>query len=200
MTTSSTQPTPPAGPSAGTLGAVARGEADAFRRALDAFGPIVWGVARTYCTNPADAEDATQEAFLKIWRVARQYDPGRGSESAFVVTVARRTVLDFRRGSRRAAATIVRGAELKPPSPPAPGPAADETRRARDAMATLPVEQQEALRLAVQGGLTQETIASSLGLPLGTVKTRIRSALIRLRDTLDADRRPRAISGSEATP
>ncbi len=199
MTTSSPQP-----PGPGTLAAVARGEPDAFRRALDAFGPIVWGVARTYCPNQQDAEDATQEAFLKLWRVAGQFNPARGSESAFVVTVARRTVIDFRRSAHRYSAAVQRAAEFKPPPPPPPpaGPLGEETRRARDAMAALPVEQQDALRLAVQRGLTQEAIAGALGLPLGTVKTRIRTALIRLRDTLDAaDQRSRTLAGSaEGTP
>lgn len=182
------------------LAAVARREPDSFRRALDSFGPMVWSIARTYCTNQADAEDATQEAFLKLWRVAERYDPARGSEGAFVVVVARRSVLDFRRTSRRQGVI----ADRAPGPPPQPDPVSvtDDARRASDAMAMLPKEQQDALGLAVHRGLTQEAISGVLGVPLGTVKTRIRTGLIRLRDALaTAERRPRAISGrAEGTP
>jgi RNA polymerase sigma-70 factor (ECF subfamily) len=188
-----------AAPAGGSLLApIARRESGSFRRAIDAFGPLVWSIARTYCANPADAEDAAQEAFLKLWRVAGQYDARRGSEAAFVVVVARRSVLDFRRTTRRQASGVERAAQRHAPER-APRAANDDTRRASEAMSLLPTEQQDALRLAVQRGLTQEAISGVLGVPLGTVKTRIRTALIRLRDTLDVERRPGALS-PEGTP
>lgn len=200
MNQASAQPGVAAAAGGGLLGAVARRDPGSFRRAVDSFGPLVWSIARTYCTNQADAEDAAQEAFLKLWRVAGQYDAARGSEAAFVVVVARRSVLDFRRTARRQASGAERAAERPAPATAAVAPSED-SRRAAEAMARLPGEQQDALRLAVQRGLTQEAISGVLGVPLGTVKTRIRTALIRLRDTLDVERRPGASwAPAEGTP
>ena len=165
------------------LADLARGGSDARRRVVDVFGPVVWSIARTYCRDQHAAEDAAQEAFLRLCRVAHRYDPSRGTEAAFVAAVARSSVIDFRRQAAPAAPPIADTAT----APDAP-PFADDARRAVEILGTLPTEQQEAVRLAVQRGMTQEEIAGALRLPLGTVKTRIRSALMRMREALGAPR------------
>ena len=172
----------------GLLRAVARGEDGALARALDLYGPLVWSIARTYCPRHGDAEDAAQEAFLRLWRVADRYDPSRGSEAAFVVAVTRNRVLEFRRANQRREARVGAAEVGDAPGAAEVGPVSEEARLAQRAMSELPEEQQEALRLTVQRGLTQEDAARSLGLPLGTVKTRVRSALMRLREALGAER------------
>ncbi len=177
------------------LGGVARGQRDAFARAADQFGPIVWSIARTYCRRSADAEDAAQEAFVKLWRVAHKYDGTRGSETAFVAAVARSAVLDFRRSQRRHEGACELQEFDATGEPTGVSPAhvgagegsSPESQRAAAAMATLSAEQAEALRLTVQRGLTQEAAAKVLNVPLGTIKTRVRNGLIRLREALASD-------------
>jgi RNA polymerase sigma-70 factor (ECF subfamily) len=180
----------------GILAAVARGDATAFARGVDAFGPLVWSIARTYFVRQADAEDATQEAFLKLWKVAGQFDPARGSESAFVATVARSAIIDYRRRRGSLAPIPESHAPVAPASTTGGVLEGDEVRATLRAIMELPAEQRDALSLAVHRGLTQETIAQELGIPLGTVKTRIRGALIRLRDTLGAQGEPSRDRGS----
>jgi RNA polymerase sigma-70 factor (ECF subfamily) len=195
--TSQSSTIPPA-PSRGLLESVARGDADAYRAAVDAFGPLVWSIARTYTPTAHDAEDAAQEAFLKLWRVAHRYDPSRGSEVAFVVTVARNAVLDYRRRTGSSKPAEHRDpAEMAAPSSAVtyPAIARDDARVAQEAMKSLPRDQHEALSLAIHRGLTQEAIARTLNIPLGTVKTRIRSALIGLRQALT----PRSPDSSRPT-
>jgi RNA polymerase sigma-70 factor (ECF subfamily) len=155
----------------------------------------VWAVARKYCGRGADAEDAAQEAFVRLWRVAGSYDPARGSEQVFVTMVARSAVLDWtRRASRRVGAGAgagegARGAETQLEARPAQGAdaglaLADDARRALEAMRALPDDQREAVRLTVQRGLTHEQAAAHLAVPLGTLKTRVRTALLRLRGAM----------------
>lgn len=169
----------------GILAGVARGDSSAMSRALEVFGPLVWSIARTYCVRHHDAEEAAQEAFVKLWRMASRYDPSRGSETAFVVAVARSRVLDYRRSKQCEAPAVDvddgRQGDTKIGSARSAG---DDQLRAAAALSQLPAEQQEALRLTVQRGLTQESAAQALGVPLGTVKTRVRSGLMRLRDAM----------------
>jgi len=147
------------------LFAIARGDASAVRRALDAYSPLVWSIARTYCRAQHDAEDAVQEAFVKIWRAAPKYDPSIASEAAFVATVARNAVIDFRRRrpkettsdfshdlaesqrTARATALVDDSADRSAAFPA-------DAQRAVSAMKMLSLVQQEAIRLTVQRGLT----------------------------------------------
>lgn len=170
----------------GILAGVARGDSSAMSRALEVFGPLVWSIARTYCVRHHDAEEAAQEAFVKLWRMASRYDPSRGSETAFVVAVARSRVLDYRRSKQCEAPAVDVDERRQGDTKSSRGASVggDDPHRAAAAMAQLPAEQQEALRLTVQRGLTQESAAQALGVPLGTVKTRVRSGLTRLRDAM----------------
>lgn len=183
------------------LPAIARGQAGAVRRALDVYGPLVWSIARTYCRAQHDAEDAVQEAFVKVWRAAPKYDPGIASEAAFVATVARNAVIDFRRRRPKETTTDFSHdlAEARRPALVAPATGVPDrstsfpadAQRAVSALRMLSPEQQEAIRLTVQRGLTQQEAATALSVPLGTVKTRVRSALLALNSVLSANaRRP----------
>lgn len=169
--------------------ALAAGDEQALARLYDAYGAIVYSLALRITGTPADAEDVTQEVFMQAWRSASTFDASRGNPAAWLLMIARTRALDRLRRDRR------RPAELTEPSafdriPNAlPGvdvvAATNETvARARVALAALPAEQREAVELAYFEGLTHSEIASRTAQPLGTVKTRIRTAMQQLRAAL----------------
>jgi RNA polymerase sigma-70 factor (ECF subfamily) len=168
---------------------VALGEASAVQQCIDAYGPLVWSIARRLCPSAADAEDAVQEIFITLWKSAAQYDPALASESTWVTTVARRKLIDQRRKSARRGASDELAEDL---ASPAPGQVelaerADEAARARHALGELRAEQRRVLELAVFHGLTYEQVAAKLALPIGTVKTHARRGLMRVRERLGLD-------------
>lgn len=169
--------------------ALAAGDEQALARLYDAYGAIVYALALRITGTPADAEDVTQEVFLQAWRSASTFDASRGNLAAWLLMIARTRALDRLRRERR------RPAELTEPSAfdriPNASPGVDvvaatnETvARARVALAALPAEQREAVELAYFEGLTHSEIASRTAQPLGTVKTRIRTAMQQLRAAL----------------
>lgn len=137
-----------------------------------------------------DAEDIVEETFWQVWQRARSYDPARGSVRTWLLTIARSRALDRlrARGRRPDAATDVSTAELlaapADDDPAASAEGGERARRVGAALAELPADQRRALELAYFGGLTQVEIAQALGEPLGTVKTRMRLGLRKLRDAL----------------
>lgn len=143
----------------------------------------MWSLARRYTPTSADAEDAVQEIFLDLWKSASRYDPERSSEAAFVAMIARRRLVDLRRrrarrdGDEELVEDVVSernsSAEIQ----------ADASLAAR-ALKNLEPGEREVLVLATYEGLTQQEIAARLGLPLGTVKTTARRALLRMRALL----------------
>lgn len=167
---------------------VARGDQSAVRDVMDAFGGLVWSLARRFCANQADAEDATQEIFLDVWRSAPRFDPAVASEATFIAMIARRRLIDrTRKAGRRpneqslleptltdGSDAVSRRAEL-----------GDEVTRATQALGRLTPEQQKVLKLSIYRGLAHEKIAEATGMPLGTVKTHARRGLIRLRELLE---------------
>lgn len=165
---------------------VASGEAPAVRQCLDAYGPLVWSLARRLCPRGADAEDVVQEIFITLWKSAAQYDPTVASESTWVTTVARRKLIDLRRKHARRGATSELLDELpsSAPSQDELAERADEAAHAARALAELRPDQQRVLQLAVVHGLTYEEIATKLTMPLGTVKTHARRGLMRVRELL----------------
>lgn len=164
----------------------AAGDADAAAARLERFGGLVRSLARRFCRNPADAEDAAQDVFIELWRCAGRYDPAVASEATFVAMIARRRLIDRHRRRQRQP-------DLQPLPELAPLAAAgvhtrieqqpDVTRAAR-ALGRLRPEQQQVLRLSVYGGLSHSEISEQTGLPLGTVKTHARRGLIQLRAAL----------------
>jgi len=164
---------------------VARGDEQALAELYDRFGRVAYGIAVRVVRDASLAEDAVQDAFMTAWRTAAAFDPARGKASTWLLTLVHRRAVDVvRREERR------RGDPLDD-APIASGDATDESvevreerRRVQAALAQLPPDQREALELAYYGGLTQTELAERLGVPLGTIKSRMFTALSRLRDLL----------------
>jgi len=180
---------PGAGPSAdlaAQIGLVARGDAAAFEAVYERVGPSVFGIVRRVVRDPAQSEEVTQEVLLDVWRNASKFDASRGSATAWVMTLAHRRAVDRVRSvqkeserERRAAAADIPYDEVTE---------AVESRlereRVRRCLGSLTELQRESVTLAYYGGYTYGQVAVLLGIPAGTVKTRMRDALIRLRDCL----------------
>jgi RNA polymerase sigma-70 factor (ECF subfamily) len=168
-----------ASPTEGLLHRLTGGDTAALGEFYDLYAGLVNGLALRILRNTAEAEDVVQEVFVQVWRQADRYDPSRGSAEAWLCTIARTRALDrLRRRSARREESV----DVAPASSAAPK--TEEALAVRKALATLSEDQRQALELAYYDGLTQTEIAERLGAPLGTIKTRIRTAMIRLRDLL----------------
>ena len=168
---------------------MAAGDRDAFGRFYDRYAPLVYPLILKIVRDRADASDVLQDVFWETWQGASGYDPVRGSPEAWMITRARTRAIDRVRAVRRRSETFAPPVdESLAPAPPDPG--GDAAERAEDrgvirtALQTLPQAQREAIELAYYAGLTQTEIAARLQQPLGTVKTRIRLGLERLRDVV----------------
>ena len=167
------------------LEAVGRGDDDALGELYDRFGRLAFRLAFRILRDRALAEDAVQEAFLAVWRSADAYKRERAKPSTWILTVVHRRAVDIvRREQSR------RSEPLEVAPEPAVGAADDDAvlrdRRAavQAALTELPGDQRQALELAYYGGLTQSELAERLGVPLGTVKSRMFAGLGRLRELL----------------
>ena len=168
------------------LEAVGRGDDDALGVLYDRFGRLAFRLAFRILRDRALAEDAVQEAFLAVWRSADAYKRERAKPSTWILTVVHRRAVDLvRREQSR------RGEPLEVAPEPSVGPV-DEDAVLRDrraavqaALTQLPGDQRQALELAYYGGLTQSELAERLGVPLGTVKSRMFAGLGRLRELLE---------------
>ena len=168
---------------------MAEGDRDAFKEFYDRYARRVYPFIVRIVREPADAADVLQEVFWEAWQSAGSYDPGRGSAEAWLFTRARTRAIDRVRAVRRRSETFVAPLDEGLAAAPEPGP--DPAVRMEDrtsivaALGRLSESQREMLELAYYGGLTQTEIAERLKQPLGTVKTRIRLGLERLREVLE---------------
>ena len=170
---------------------IAAGDQAAVGECLSLHGGLVWSLAKRYCRDRAEAEDATQEIFLDLWTSAARYRPDLGSESTFIVTIARRRLIDRTRRAAREPDTLPISPEVasildRPCDAQRLADARDEAERVREAFGSLTDDQRTVLTLSLENGLTYDQIARQTGLPLGTVKTHARRGLIALRDRLAA--------------
>jgi RNA polymerase sigma-70 factor, ECF subfamily len=168
------------------LAAVARGDEAAFAVVYDRAGPAVLGMARRILRDPAQSEEVMQEVLLEVWRTAARFDPASGSAAAWIATLAHRRAVDRVRSEQRAAQREVRAATAAI----AYDEVADaveaslDRERVRRCLGGLTELQRESVTLAYYGGYSYREVAQLLGVAVGTVKTRMRDGLIRLRDCL----------------
>jgi RNA polymerase sigma-70 factor (ECF subfamily) len=161
---------------------------DAAAELYDRYAGQILALARRILRNDGDAEEVVQDVFSQAWRNAGGYDTSRGSVGGWLLVMARTRAIDRLRArhSRPDTAAAAVPETLRAPGPmPVDQVLSDEqAARVRSALADLPQPQRQALELAYYEGLTQSEIAERLTEPLGTVKTRIRSALTTLRERL----------------
>jgi RNA polymerase sigma-70 factor, ECF subfamily len=168
---------------------IASGDSAAVRECIEQYGPLVWSLARRLSRSPSDAEDATQEIFLDIWRSAGRFDASQGSDKLFIAMIARRRLIDrLRKTSAEPPMDPVETLESVAWADPGTAPENSvEAEHARRALAELRPEQRQVLELGLLHGLSQSEIAAQLGLPLGTVKSFMRRGLIRVREYMKMD-------------
>jgi RNA polymerase sigma factor (sigma-70 family) len=180
------------------LAACAEGDEQALGSLYDRFGKVAYGLALRVLRDAALAEDAVQEAFLAVWRQAARFDRSRGTAATWILTIVHRRAVDLVRSQASFNAAPDQLEVMGTPAVVAESAADDVAlREARGevqaALATLSRAEREVLGLAYWCGLTQSQIATALGIPSGTVKSRTFSALARLRETLGQAPEPRAV-------
>jgi len=164
---------------------IARGDMPAVSEFLRRHTGMVHGLARRVLRNAEDAEDAVQDIFLDVWRSAHRYDATLGSETTFVTTIARRRlVAPVRRATVRPAAQSLEDPAMLASEEDTSVELREAAAIAQNALDQLKPEQREVLQLSLGQGRTHEEIASSIGIPLGTVKSHARRGLLRLREML----------------
>ena len=167
---------------------VARGDETAFAALYDLVAPAVHGIILGVVRNPALAEEVTQEVLVEAWRTATRFDPTRGTARSWLVTMARRRAVDRVRSVQasveRDAAAGARGVERDVDVVAEAVEIRLEQQQVRRCLDGLTELQREAVSLAFYAGHTHREVAQLLDVPLGTIKTRLRDGLIRLRDCL----------------
>ena len=175
------------------LAAVAGGSADALERLYDRYAATAYGLARRILAQPDLAEEVVQDVFAQVWRDAARYERSRASVSGWIVMLTRTRAIDRLRARRaRPDVDAAVDPDAAPPmvsvfrDPEEVTIAADDVRQVRTALETLPESQRTLVDLAYYQGLTHTEIAEQTGVPLGTVKTRLRAAMATLRSALSS--------------
>ncbi len=172
---------------------VANGDASAVDDCLSQYGGLVWSLAKRLSRTAADAEDATQEIFLEVWKNSGKYDEGISSEATFITMIARRRLIDRHRKQTRTLETVAMDPDFNSPSESEPDRVelAEEATLARECLNQLRPDERQVLELSIFHHLPQVKIAEKLEIPLGTVKTHARRGLMRMRELL----RPGSLAG-----
>jgi RNA polymerase sigma factor (sigma-70 family) len=171
------------------IAACAEGDEQALGSLYDQFGTVAYRLALRVVRDAALAEDVVQEAFLTVWRQAAGFDRSRGKVSSWILMLVHRRAVDVVRRQARFNALpdqleVMAAQSVVAESADDDVELREARREVRAALATLPTAEREVLDLAYWGGLTQSQIATKLGIPSGTVKSRTFSALGRLREAL----------------
>jgi RNA polymerase sigma factor (sigma-70 family) len=173
---------------------VAQKDAGALEALYERYGRPAYSLARRILTDDTLAQDVVQEVFLSLWRDARRFDAGRGTVATYLLSMTHHRAVDVvrREENLRRWRTSDEGLELEP-DPKArvedEVEASERRTEVRAALAELPAAQREALLLAYFGGYTQREVAALVGVPLGTVKTRMAAGMRKMREALqDAGR------------
>jgi RNA polymerase sigma-70 factor (ECF subfamily) len=169
------------------LSAIAGGDKTALRVLYERHAGLLFSLALKILGNRSDAEDVLQETFLQVWKSAGSYDDKRSKPLSWLVLLARSRGIDRLR-SRQSYGRVTEAVQAiepeMPPSPTQQAASSEAQTLVRQALSSLPPEQRTPVEMAYFGGLTQAEIAQRLGQPLGTVKTRMRAAMMRLREQL----------------
>ncbi|MGD0060221.1 MAG: sigma-70 family RNA polymerase sigma factor [Verrucomicrobiia bacterium] len=171
------------------LRAVSAGDKEALRQLYARHSAVLFALALRVLSDRAEAEDVLQEAFVQIWRTAGSFDEGRGKPLGWLIMLTRSRAIDRLR-SRKTRARVTESvakdtSQTAEATTPADEALASEAQRTvRHALKSLPSEQRVPIEMAYFGGLTQFEIAQQLSQPLGTVKTRMRNGMMRLREQL----------------
>jgi RNA polymerase sigma-70 factor, ECF subfamily len=170
------------------IGLVARGDTAAFDVVYEQIASSVFGIVLRVMRDPAQSEEVSQDVMLEIWRDAAKFDPQRGSAMAWVTTLAHRRAVDRVRSVQKQSDRELRVATADIPYDEVAEAveSAFEHERVRRCLNSLTDLQRESVNLAYYRGYTYGQVASLLGVPTGTIKTRMRDALVRLRDCLGA--------------
>lgn len=183
----------PAEPSAATvlqdvLERVGRGDRAAFSELYDQMAPRVLGLVTRLLRDPAQSEEVAQEIFLEIWQTSTRFDPNKGGAATWILTMTHRRAVDRVRASQasrdRDVRVGIRDLDVDIDHVAESVEVRIESERVERAMARLTDMQRQAITLSYYGGYTNSEVATMLSVPIGTIKTRIRDGMIRLRDEL----------------
>lgn len=175
-------------PDLAVISALQAGDGKAVGEIYDRYGLMVYRLALKILGNSNDAEDLTQEVFVTFWQGANKYEPQRGALSTFLAVVTRSRALNKLRQNKSRQNLAEQYGQNAPHCTPATGLDTAHLETLADrvgaALAQIPLEQRQTIELAYYGGLSQSTIADQLEIPLGTVKTRSRQGLLKLKTLL----------------
>jgi RNA polymerase sigma-70 factor, ECF subfamily len=171
------------------LGEISRRQEKAMADLYDRTSPLVYGLALRMLGEKCAAEEITQDVYMQVWRTANTFDPARGNALSWIVTIARSRALDRLRSSKarlrwehqRDVADVFRDPG---PDPECASSESERVRLVRRFLSHLPTQQRNMIELAFFSGLTHSEIAGQTGLPLGTIKARIRNGMNQLREKL----------------
>jgi len=169
------------------LGLVARGDQAAFEQVYDQLAGPVYGLIRKVLRDPAQSEEVAQEVLLEVWRTASRFDPSRGRATTWVMTMAHRRAIDRVRSEAAAAERdnrVAAQASIPVDEVAETVEANLDAERVRRCLGGLTELQRESITLAYYSGYSYPEVAALLGTALGTIKTRIRDGMIRMRDCM----------------